>query len=55
MNQDILILAFRSIPFVAALVLGLLVPLCVVGAGLLAEKWSDSSKIATILGVPFGT
>ncbi|WP_457423750.1 O-antigen ligase family protein [Roseateles sp. P5_E7] len=51
MNQDILSFAFQSIPFVAALVLGLLVPVCIVGSGMLAEKWSDSSKIAVILGV----
>jgi len=50
MNNDLLTLAFQGIPLVAALVLGLLVPFFIVGAGMLAEKWSDSSKIAVILG-----
>jgi exopolysaccharide production protein ExoQ len=51
MNQDILVFAFQSIPFAIALLLGLMVPVFIVVAGWLSEKWSDSSKIAVILGV----
>lgn len=50
MSQYLLPLLFQSIPYVAALVLALLVPFFVIGASMLAEKWSDSSKIAVILG-----
>ena len=49
MIQDFLAVIFQSVPFILALALGLLVPLIAVFAGVLAEKWSDSSKIAVIL------
>lgn len=51
MNQDLIAYAFQSAPFLLALAFGLLVPVGVVVAGLLAEKWGDSSKIAVMLGV----
>lgn len=50
MNQDFLALFFQSAPFILALALGISVPLIAVLASVLAEKWSDSSKIAVILG-----
>jgi len=50
MNQ-LLSYVFQGAPYLVALVLGLMVPVAIVTSGLLAEKWSDSSKIAVILGV----
>lgn len=42
---------FQGVPLLLALLVGISVPVLVVFAGQLAEKWDDSSKIATILGI----
>lgn len=51
MNHEFLAVIFQGIPFLLAVILGLLVPVVIVGAGALGEKWSDSSKIAVMLGI----
>jgi hypothetical protein len=49
--MKILAAVFQGMPFLMAILVGMLVPILVVISGLLAEKWKDSSKVATILGI----
>jgi O-antigen ligase len=51
MSQDLLVFAFQSVPFLTAALLGFMVPVAAIVSGWLADKWSDSSKVAAIFGV----
>ncbi|WP_457390627.1 O-antigen ligase family protein [Roseateles sp. P5_E1] len=48
--NEILAFTFEVLPYVAALVAAIIVALSIVASGWLADKWSDSSKLAVILG-----
>jgi O-antigen ligase len=48
--NEILTFVFGALPSVAALVAAIIVVISIVASGWLAGKWSDSSKIAVILG-----
>jgi len=50
MIQDFLAVIFQGLPFIMAIAIGLLIPVLAAIASVLAEKWTDSSKIAVILG-----
>lgn len=48
--NEILGITFQSLPYIAAMVAAAIVVIGVIASGWLSEKWSDSSKIAVILG-----
>jgi len=48
--NDVLVFIFQALPYVAALIAAVIVTFGLVGSSWFAGKWSDSSKIAAILG-----